>query len=128
MNLHCFNPQFFICSRVGDAALEADYGEFTLRFPRNLHIVIDALRVLSAAVPLGHLLPGDRLALDRLQGLWQTMDRTGKGDNKVAAWSTAEVDDLIGRLRRLRRDDPESADVILRRLNEEAAPNPARLE
>jgi hypothetical protein len=125
MSLHCFNPQFFICSRVGDAALEADHGGFSLKFPREMHIVIDAVRALAAAVPLGHLLPGDRLALDRLQGLSQGMDRAGTGDDQTPALSTAEVDDLIGRLRRLRREDPESADRILRRLNEEAAVAPA---
>jgi hypothetical protein len=121
MSLHCFNPRLFICSRVGDAALEADDGTFTQRLRREMGVVIDAPRALSAAVPLGHLLPGDRLALDRLQALSQGLDQTGRGDNEAAAVSTAEVGDLIGRLRRLRRDDPESTDKILNRLREEAA-------
>jgi hypothetical protein len=128
MSLHCFNPQFFICSRVGDAALEADRGGLTLKFPQEMNIVIDAVRALAAAVPLGHLLPGDRLALDRLQGLSQGMGQTGTGDDQTPALTTAEVDDLIARLRRLRREDPESADRILRRLNEEGAVVPARPE
>jgi hypothetical protein len=128
MSLHCFNPQFFIASRVGDAALEGGSGAFTRRFAQQMQIIIDAMRALSVAVPLGQMLPGDRLALDRLQELAQSMDQSGIRDNKVAALTTAEVDDLIGRLRRLRRDDPESADRILRRLNEEAVLVPARLD
>jgi hypothetical protein len=128
MSLHCFNPQFFICSRVGDAALEADDGALTRRFPQEIHIIIDAIRAVAAAVPLGYLLPGDRLALDRLQGLSQEMIPAGTGDDQVAALSTAEVDDLIERLRRLRREDPDAADRILRRLSEEGAVDPARPE
>jgi hypothetical protein len=126
MSLHCFNPQFFICSRVGDAALEADRGTSTRRFPQEMHIVVDALRVLSAAVPLSQILPGDRLALDRLQGLAQRMDQTRTGGNEAAALSTTEVDEFIGRLRRVRGADPESADEILRRICEEAVPVTAR--
>jgi hypothetical protein len=128
MSLRCFNPQFFIGSRVGDTALEADYPAMTPRFRQEMHIVIDALRALSTALPLEQMLPGDRLALERLQGLAQETDRVAKGDHDVADLSTAEVDDLIGRLRRLRRDDPASADRILRRLIEEAAPISARLQ
>jgi hypothetical protein len=128
VNLRCFNPQFFISSRVGDAALEADCGAFTRRFAQDMHTVVDAVRALSVAVPLAEMLPADRLALDRLQGLAQRMDQTGTGDNNVAALSTAEVDDLISRLRRLRRDDPDSAERILRRISEETAPAPARPE
>jgi hypothetical protein len=87
-----------------------------------MHIVVDALRVLSAAVPLSQILPGDRLALDRLQGLAQRMDQTRTGGNEAAALSTTEVDEFIGRLRRLRGADPESADEIFRRICEEAVP------
>ena len=54
-----------------------------------MHIIIDAIRVLSAAIPLGHLLPGDHLALDRLQWLSRQMDPTGGGDQEVASLSTA---------------------------------------
>jgi hypothetical protein len=128
MSLSCFNPQFFICSRVGDAALEDDDGAFSRRFPQEMHIIIDAIRALSAAVPLGHLLPGDHFALDRLQWLSGRMDQTGISDKKVATLSTAEVDDLIGRLQQLRRQDPESADRILRRLSEETALVPVQPE
>jgi hypothetical protein len=126
MSLRCFNPQFFIGSRVGDAALEGDDEAMARRFRQEMHIVIDAVRALSATVPLEQMLPGDRVALERLQGLAQEIDPSGTRDHEEAGLSTAEVDDLIRRLRRLRRDDPESADRVLRRLSEEAAPTPAR--
>ena len=116
MNLQCFNPQFFMASRVGDAALEADYGPFARRFTQQMNIIIDAMRALSVAVPQGQMLPGDRLALDRLQELAQNMDQSGTADHKVAVLSTAEVDDLIWRLRaasprrtRITRQDPSAA-------------------
>jgi hypothetical protein len=56
------------------------------------------------------------------------MDQIGIGDNEVVGLSTEEIDDLIKRLCRLRLDDPESADRILRRINEEARPTPDRPE
>jgi hypothetical protein len=73
---------------------------------------------------MGQMLPGDRLALDRLQRLAQTMDQIGIGDNEVIGLSTEEVDDLIKRLCHLRLDDPEAADRILHRINEAARPTP----
>jgi hypothetical protein len=127
MSLRCFNPQFFIGSRVGDAALEAEHEAITRRSRQEMRIVIDALRALSAALPLEQMPPGDRLAVHRLQELAQEIDEAGTRDPEVACFTTAEVDDLIRRLRRLRRDDPESADRILRRLNEQAA-TPAQQE
>jgi hypothetical protein len=124
MSLSCFNPQFFIGSKVGDTALEAESAATTRRSREEIKIVIDALRALSAALPVEQMPPGDRLAVDRLRGLAQEMNQAGTRDPEVASFSTAEVDDLIRRLRRLRRDDPKSADRILRRLNDEAAPIP----
>jgi hypothetical protein len=118
MNLRCFNPQFFIASRVGDVALEREGGRRGGHRDPQLGVVIDAVRVLCAALPTDDLLPGDRLALDRLAELAQRAgaDRIGAGD----AWiTTAEVDDLVRRLQRLRQEDPAAADEIVRRLVED---------
>jgi hypothetical protein len=123
MSLRCFNPQFFIGSRVGDAALEADYGALARRSRQEVRIVVDALQALTAVAQLEHMPPSDRLAVDRLHWLAQELDRSGTGDHEGAVFSTAEVDDLIRRLRRIRSDDPESADRILRRLTQESAPS-----
>jgi hypothetical protein len=124
MNVRCFNPQFFIASRVGDTALEQEDARWSI-LDHRLGVVIDALKALGAAVPADALLPGDRLALDRLEELERVDSpaaRDGAGDDSITA---AEVDSLIRRLRRLRRDDPETADDVLRRLVEETAPLPA---
>jgi hypothetical protein len=111
LSLRCFNPQFFIASKVGDVALETEPEHLRARsFDSWMRTVVDALRVLSATIPTDGLAPADRLALDRLDAL-------GQRDGPL---TTADVDDLIQRLRRLRREDPESADQILRRLVEEA--------
>ena len=73
------------------------------------------------AVPTDRLLPGDRLALERLEELGQGARSVMDLDNGVdAAVSTADVDDLIRKLRRLRQDDPASADSILQRITDEA--------
>jgi hypothetical protein len=121
MDLRCFNPQFFIGSRVGDAALDTDEARRAGSYDRQLRIVIDAVRVLCAAVSADDLLPGDRLALDRLAELGQRADsvtpRDGTGE---AVLTTADVDDLIQKLQRLRQEDPGSADEVVRRLTEEA--------
>jgi hypothetical protein len=122
MNLRCFNPQFYIASRVGDAALDQEMARRAGGFDDQMGIVIDALRVLCAAVPTEGLLPADRLALDRLHALGERANSRASNDGAASAGLTsAEVDDLVERLRRLRRHDPEAADEILRRLVEEAA-------
>jgi hypothetical protein len=122
LNLRCFNPQFFIASRVGDAALEEESEQLRPgSLDARMRTVVDALRVLCAALPADGLLPADRLALDRLNALGQRADwdatRDGAGD---ALLTTDDVDDLLRRLRRLRHEDPELADQILRRLMQEA--------
>jgi hypothetical protein len=43
--------------------------------------------------------------------------RDGRGHDRL---STADIDDMIRKLRQLRRDDPRSADDVLRRLIDEA--------
>jgi hypothetical protein len=110
LNLRCFNPQFFIASRVGDVALDTDSDHVRPGSVDSMTIVVEALRVLCRAVPTDGLSPLDQLALDRIDAL-------GERDARL---TTADVDDLIQRLRNLRREDPESADQILRRLIEEA--------
>jgi hypothetical protein len=111
MNLRCFNPQFFIASGLGDAALAQEEGLRATSFDSQM----------STAIPTGDLWPADRRALDRLKALGHGADtgavRDRAGD---APLTTADVDDLIQRLRRLRREDPGSADQILSRLVEEA--------
>lgn len=121
LSLRCFNPQFVIASRLGDIALDQEVRLRRRSFDSQMGIVVKALMVLSAAVPTESLPPADRLALDQLRALGQRTDMGapwgGSGD---APLTTADVDELIQRLRRLRQEDPESADQILRRLVEEA--------
>jgi hypothetical protein len=118
LNLRCFNPQFFIASRVGDVALDRDSDQFRAgNVDARMRTVVEALRVICRTVPTDGLSPADRLALDRVDAL-------GQHD---APLTSEDVDDLIQRLRCLRREDPESADQILRRLVEEAGtPAPTR--
>jgi hypothetical protein len=126
MNIRCFNPQFFLGSRVGDHALEDDWEQRASRYDHRLGVAIDALRVLCEAVRADVLLPGDQVALDRLKALEANADRgltrEVSGD---ASLTPVDVDDLIQKLRQLRREDPQSADQLVRRLVEEAGP-PAR--
>jgi hypothetical protein len=122
MNLRCFNPQFNIASRVGDAALDQELRLRARGRDDEMGIVIDALRVLCASVPTEGLLPADRLVLDRLQALGDGADSRPSNDGAAGAGLTsADVDAFVERLRRLRRQDPDAADEILRRLMEEAA-------
>jgi hypothetical protein len=121
LNLRCFNPQFVISSRLGDVALDQEVRLRTRSFDSQMGIVVKALMVLSAAVPTDNVPPADRLALVQLRALGQRTDmgaaRGGRGD---APLTTADVDEFIQRLLRLGREDPESANQILRRLVEEA--------
>jgi hypothetical protein len=123
MNLRCFNPQFFLASKVGDEALEPDERRRARRLDHDLGILVDALRVLSGAVPVDHLPHADRLALDRLAALGRELDSGRARHNQGhATLSTADVADLIRKMRQLRHDDPRSADDILRRLVDDAGP------
>jgi len=125
--MRCFNPQFFIASKVGDEALERDEPRGARKFDHDLGIVIDALRVLCGAVPVDHLEGADRLALSRLEELGREVDGVRvRDENRSAGLSTPYVDDLIRRLRQLRRDDPRTADDIWRRLVDEAGPAAAQ--
>jgi hypothetical protein len=121
MNVRCFNPQFFVASRVGDVALDQELELRASGFERQFGVVVDALRVLSAAVPTNGLLPADRLALDRLQALaaWKNSSDGPDGSADISL-STAEVDDLIRKLQQLRQTDPEGADDVIRRVVREA--------
>jgi hypothetical protein len=67
MNVRCFNPQFFIGSRVGDAALESE--RKSSNYEHRLEVLIEAVKVLAAAVPADSLTPADQLALEQLRAL-----------------------------------------------------------
>ena len=127
MDLRCFNPQFFIGSKVGDVALEKDDARAATGPDQPLRVVIDAVRVLCAALPADGLLPGDRLALARLEELGQRVDAEATADDAAdAVLTSALVDNLIRRLQLLRRDDPRAADEVLGRITAEAGPPAAR--
>jgi hypothetical protein len=125
MNLRCFNPQFFIASKVGEEALEGDEERRARKLDHDLGVLIDALKVLCAAVPADQLLHDDRVALDRLEELGREVHSARAHDGHTGV-STADVDDIIRKLRQLRQDDPQSADDILRRLVDEAGPATAQ--
>jgi hypothetical protein len=125
MNLRCFNPQFFIASKVSDEVLEGDEEHRARKLDHDLGILIDALRVLCAAVPVDQLLHEDRVALERLEELGREV-QSARAHEGHTGLSTADVDDIIKKLRQLRLDDPVSADDILRRLVDEAGPATAQ--
>jgi hypothetical protein len=68
MNLRCFNPQFFIGSRVGDVALENERAQ-SARNDRRLDVLIEAVKVLATSVPADSLTPADQLVLEQLRAL-----------------------------------------------------------
>ena len=69
MTLRCFNPQFFIGSRVGDVALENESKHSVRNYEHRLDVVIEAVKVLAASVPANSLTPADQLALEQLRAL-----------------------------------------------------------
>lgn len=69
MNLRCFNPQFFIGSRVGDAAIESEQARSTRSHDRRLDVIIEAVKVLAATIPADSLTPADQLVLEQLRAL-----------------------------------------------------------
>jgi hypothetical protein len=69
MNLRCFNPQFFIGSRVGDSALGQEGEESGRPYDYRLEVLIEAVKVLAAAVPPERLTPAEQLVLEQLKAL-----------------------------------------------------------
>jgi hypothetical protein len=86
MTLRCFNPQFFIASRVGDVALENEWGQSNSRYDHRLDVLIEAVKVLAAAVPVDSLTPADQLVLEqlRLLGPAPTGDRPDSLPRRLA--------------------------------------------
>jgi hypothetical protein len=68
MNVRCFNPQFFIGSRVGDVALENEWARAG-RYDHRLEVLIEAVKVLAASIPADSLTPAGQLALEQLKAL-----------------------------------------------------------
>lgn len=68
MNLHCFNPQFFIGARVGDVALENERRQ-SRGDDYRLDVLIEAVKVLAANLPADGLSPADQLVLEQLRAL-----------------------------------------------------------
>jgi hypothetical protein len=69
MNMRCFNPQFFIGSRVGDVAIENERAQAARFHDRRLDVLIEAVKVLAASVPAESLTPADQLVLEQLKAL-----------------------------------------------------------
>ncbi len=123
MNLRCFNPQFFFASKVGDVALKQGWEQSLRSDDRRLGVVLDAVQVLCAVLPPDGLSPADLLALDRVKELGQPAESSDRRDAAGdASLTTADVDNLIAKLRRLRQEDSESAGQIVRRIIEQAGP------
>jgi hypothetical protein len=69
MNIRCFNPQFFIGARVGDAAIEQERALSTGSYDRRLDVLIEAVKVLAANIPADNLTPADQLVMEQLRAL-----------------------------------------------------------
>jgi hypothetical protein len=69
MHFSCFNPQFYIGSRVGDSALDTEWAQSAGSYDHRVDVLIDAVKVLAAAVPADSLTPAEQLALERLKAL-----------------------------------------------------------
>jgi hypothetical protein len=68
MNVRCFNPQFFIGSRVGDVALENEWTQAG-RYDYRLEVLIEAVKVLADSIPADSLTPAGQLALEQIKAL-----------------------------------------------------------
>ncbi len=69
MNMRCFNPQFFIGSRVGDVAIENERAQAARIDDRRIDVLIEAVNVLAATVPAESLTPAEQLVLEQLRAL-----------------------------------------------------------
>jgi hypothetical protein len=115
---HVFNPQFFINSNPGDAAVENDVLAEVGSYGKQLGTIIDALGVVLSKLADTDLLPADREALARFQDLAAGVDAAvaKHRPGHQGALTTADTEVFVERLNRLRRQDPTSAAVIIERL------------
>jgi len=109
-----FNPQFFINSNNGDAAVENDVLSEVGSYGKQLGTIIAALNVVVAKAKLDHLSPSDRQALDRLRTLTRGVDAVVARHRP--SWdrplTTTDVTDFLDRLGDLERDDPAAARAV----------------
>jgi hypothetical protein len=127
VNVRCFNPQFFIGSRVGDVALEQQYEERVQSYAQQFGVLVDAVRVLCTMIPAGELGPADQAVVEQFMAL---AERASAPDSRIATQDAvltiADVEQFIRRLQHLRQVDPASADQVVRRLADEVGtPTPA---
>jgi hypothetical protein len=117
---HFFNPQFFINSNPDDVAVENDVLAEVGSYGKQLGTIIDALGVVVSKLDKAALLPDDQAALDRFRelavGVDAVVSKHRPGDTH--ALTTAETDDFVDRLGRLRRQDPAGAQVVTDRLRQ----------
>ena len=115
---HFFNPQFFINSNPDDVAVENDVLAQVGSYGKQLGTIIDALGVVVSQLAKADLLPADQEALDRFKDLAIGVDAVvaKHRPSDDHALTTADTDDFVDRLSRLRGQDPATADVVTARL------------
>jgi hypothetical protein len=115
---HVFNPQFFINSNPDDAAVENDVLSQVGSYGKQLGTIIDALGVALAAMPKSELSAGDQRAVDRFKDMADDVNTVVDRyrPDRDRALTTADADDFLDRLDRLRLDDPAAAQAVTEQL------------
>ena len=121
---HFFNPQFFINSNPDDVAVENDVLAQVGSYGKQLGTIIDALGVVVSRLAKTDLTAGDRLALDRLKDLTDDVNKVvaKHRPDRDRPLTTADTDEFLARLDRLRQDDPAEARAVTDRLRTVVSP------
>src|SRR5260221_9936394 len=125
---HFFNPQFFINSNPDDVAAENDVLAQVGSYGKQLGTIIDALGVVVAKLAETDLAAGDRRALERFKDLTDDVDKVvaKHRPDRDRPLTTADTDDFLERLDRLRQDDPAEARAVTDRLRKVVGTSRAR--
>jgi hypothetical protein len=115
---HVFNPQFFINSNPDDAAVENDVLSQAGSYGKQLGTIIDALGVALAKISRSDLSAGEQRAVDRFLDLADKVNTVVEQHRPARdrALTTADADDFLDRLDRLRLDNPTAAQAVTEQL------------
>jgi hypothetical protein len=121
---HLFNPQFFINSNPDDVAVENDVLSQVGSYGKQLGTIIDALSVVVSKLAATQLTSTDQRVIDRFHDLSDEVSTVvaRHRPDRDRPLSTADTEEFLDRLERLRHDAPAVAETVTELLRQAVEP------
>ena len=121
---HVFNPQFFINSNPDDVAVENDVLSQVGSYGKQLGTIIDALGVVVSKLAATQLTTEDQRVIDRFHELSDDVSTVvaRHRPDRDRPLTTADTEEFLDRLERLRHDTPAAAEPVTELLRKAVGP------